>query len=56
MDKSNITVTMPLTEYEKLQTYEALYQQKIKMLERANINGIATMTDELKQEIEEIYC
>lgn len=56
MDKSNITVTMPVSEYERLKSVEEGFNRHIKMFERANVNGTATMTDELKQKIEEIYC
>lgn len=56
MDKTNIMVTMPVSEYERLKSVEEGFNRHIKMFERANVNGTATMTDELKQEIEEIYC
>lgn len=56
MDKTNITVTMPVTEYERLEAIEQSFNDNIRMLERANVNGIATMTDELKLKIEEIFC
>lgn len=56
MDKTNITVTMPVTEYEHLKNIETQFNKDIRMFEKANVNGIATMTDELKQKIEDIYC
>ena len=57
MDKTNITVTMPVTEFERLQDIEISYNKIIKMLERANPDGkSAIMTEELKVTIEEIFC
>ena len=57
MDKSNITVTMPVTEYERLENTESAYKELIRVLERANPDGeSAVMTDELKRIIMEIYC
>ena len=56
MDKTNITVTMPVTEYERLKEVEKSFHEYIKMFERANIDGNATFTDEIKQTIEDIYC
>lgn len=57
MDKTNITVTMPVTEYEHLKYIEQAYNEHIKMLERANPDGCsAVFTEELQQQIKEIYC
>lgn len=56
MDKMNITVTMPVAEYERLKNIEQDYNKIIRLLERANIKGQAVMTKELEQTIEEIYC
>lgn len=56
MDKKNITVTMPVTEYERLKEIETAFNKHIKMFEKANVDGKATMTDELRLIIEEIYC
>lgn len=56
MDKTNITVTMPVTEYERLKAIEKGFNEHIKIFERANVDGKAIMTDELRLKIEEIYC
>lgn len=56
MDKTNITVTMPVTEYERLQGVERSFNDIIRILERANVDGKAVMTGELMQRILEIYC
>lgn len=55
MDKSNITVTMPVYEYERLNEMEQGYNELIRMFERANIDGKAVLTEELVSRIEEIY-
>ena len=55
MDKSNITVTLSLEEFEKLQNIEKAFDNIIRMIERANHRGRAVMTDELRQLIEEVY-
>lgn len=56
MDRSNITVTMPIYEYEQLESKADGFDCLIRMLERANKDGKAVMTDELKVKIEEIFC
>lgn len=55
MDKANITVTMPVTEYERLKEMENDFNNCIRMLERANVDGKATMTKELEQRILECF-
>ena len=55
MDKSAITVTMPVEEYERLKSVEIAHKEWVRMFERANVNGIATMTNELKTTIFYIY-
>ena len=57
MDKTNITVTMPVTEYERLKEVEKGFNEHIKMFERANPDGkTAVFTEELQQTIKDIYC
>ena len=57
MENPNITVTMPVTEYERLKAIETYYREYIKMFERANPDGeSAVFTEELQQTIKEIYC
>lgn len=56
MDKTNITVTMSVAEYERLKGIEFEFHRFMRMFERANIDGTATFTDEIKQTIEDIYC
>ena len=56
MDKENITVTMPVTEYERLQDVEKSFNEIIRMFERANVDGKAVMTKELEQIVTDIYC
>lgn len=56
MDKTNITVTLPLAEFERLQNIEKAFNDDVRMFERANKNGKAAMTKELEQRILEIYC
>lgn len=56
MDRSNITVTMPIYEYEQLESKADGFDLLIRMLERANQDGKAVMTDELRTKIEEIFC
>lgn len=55
MDRSKITVTMPIYEYEELESKADGFDSLIRMLERANQDGNAIMTDELRTKIEEIY-
>lgn len=55
MDKTNITVTMPVTEYEHLKAVEQSFNDIVRMLEMANVNGEAVLTDELRRKIEDIY-
>lgn len=56
MDKTNITVTMPVAEYERLRAIEQDCNKIVRLLERANVEGKAVMTKELEQIIEDIYC
>lgn len=56
MDKTNITVTMPVEEYERLKNIEKDFKSLIRMMERANKDGKAEMTKELERYIEDIYC
>ena len=56
MDKKNVTVIMPVTEYEKLQEIEIEFNKIVKILENANVDGKAVMTKELEEKILEIYC
>lgn len=56
MDKKCITVTMSMYDYEQLESKADDFDRLIRMLERANQDGKAIMTDELKVKIEEIYC
>lgn len=56
MDKTNITVTMPVTEYENLCSIEQSYNKIIRLFECANVEGEAVMTKELEQIIKDIYC
>lgn len=55
MDKSKIIVTMPIWEYEQLTSKADAFNCLIRILERANQDGKAIMTDELRVKIEEIY-
>lgn len=55
MDKTNITVTMPVTEYERLKEMEKGFRECIKMFERAYVDGNPTFTDEIHQMIKDIY-
>ena len=55
MNKENITVTMPVEEYERLRDIENMYLRDVDMFERANLHGEAIMTQALKKRIEEIY-
>lgn len=56
VDKSKITVTMSMEEYEYYARAEEGLREFVRILERANQNGTAVMTDELKETIEEIYA
>lgn len=56
MDRSNLTVTMPIYKYEQLESKADGFDCLIRMLERANQDGKAVMTDELRTKIEEIFC
>lgn len=56
IDKSKATVTMTLEDYEYYSKAEQGLCELMKMFERANKNGTAVMTDELKKAIEEIHC
>ena len=56
MDKTNITVTMPITEYESLRAIEQDYNKIIRLFERANVEGEVVMIKELEQIIKDIYC
>lgn len=55
MDKTNITVTMPVTEYERLKEVENAFNNCIRMFERANVDGKAVMTNELENRILESF-
>lgn len=56
MDGINITVTMPIKEYEDLKACANGFYELAGILERANPDGkSAIMTDELKQRILDIY-
>ncbi len=55
MDKTNISVTMPVTEYERLVDIEKSFNEHIRMFANANKDGVAVMTEKLKMTIEEIY-
>lgn len=55
MDKTNITVTMPITAYERLEAIKKSYDEIITILDNANVDGKAVMTSELERMIEEIY-
>lgn len=56
MDKKYITVTMSMYDYEQLERKAYSFDRLIRMLERANQDGKAIMTDELRTKIEEIFC
>lgn len=57
MENTNITVTMPIEEYNKLKHAEKVRDEWVKMFERANPDGeSAIMTAELEQTIKDIYC
>lgn len=55
IDKNQITVTMNMEQFEYYT--DAAYDREhyLKILERANQDGKAVMTEELKTAIEEIY-
>lgn len=56
MDGINITVTMPIKEYEDLKARANGFYELAGILERANPDGkSAIMTDELKQRILDIH-
>lgn len=55
IDKSKMTVTMSVEDYEYYCNAVDGRNHYIKMLERANKDGEAVMTEELKLTIEEIY-
>lgn len=56
IDRSKITVTMSMEDYNFYTEAVESEVRFIKMLKRANKDGIAIMTEELKMAIEEIYC
>ena len=56
MDRSKLTITMPIYEFELLESKADGFNCLIQMLERANKDGKAVMTDELRTKIEEIFC
>jgi len=56
IDKTRIKVTMSLEDYEYYSHAVEGFEKCIKMLERANKDGKAVMTEELRTAIEEIYC
>ena len=55
IDNSKITVTMSMEDYEYYKNAVDGRRHYIKMLEKANVNGEAVMTEELKTAIEEIF-
>ncbi len=57
MGDTNITVTMPVEEYNRLKNIESGFNEHIRMFERANPDGSsAVFTEELQTMIREIYC
>jgi len=56
IDKTKITVTMSLEDYEYYSHAAEGLEEYIKMFERAYKDGKAVMTEELRTVIEEIYC
>lgn len=56
IDKSKIAVIMSIEEYEHYEHADYLSSHFAGILERANQNGAAVMTDELMKAIEEIYA
>lgn len=56
IDKRAMTVTMSMEEYEFYSDAAQGRDDFVRMFKRANQNGKAVMTEELKKEIEEIYC
>ena len=57
MDKTAITVTMTLKQFEDLKDAWNRLDDLVRVLERANPDGkSAVMTDELRQRILDIYC
>ena len=57
MGNPNITVTMPIEEYEMLKNAERVRDEWVRMFERANPDGKSViMTAELEQTIKDIYC
>lgn len=56
INKSKITVIMSMEEYEHYEHADWLSDHFTGILERANQNGTAVMTDELRKAIEEIYA
>ena len=56
---NEITVTMPIGEYERLKAIESLFESDRRMFEEAylqNEAGNGIVTERLKQRILEIYC
>lgn len=57
MAKTNITVILPIEEYDRLRDIEKGFNEYNRMLKRANPDGkSAIFTEELKEKIMEIYC
>lgn len=54
IDKTNMTVTMTLTDFEYYRKAEEDRKHFIEMLESANVDGEAVMTEELKTIIKEL--
>lgn len=54
-DENNITVTMSMTDFLYYKGMQETATKLTRMLERANLDGAAVLTDELKKEIEQIY-
>lgn len=55
IDKRKMTVTMSMEEYEYYKDRSEGFGKYVRMFERANKDGTAVMTDELRETIEEIY-
>mgnify|MGYP000981147423 CR=1 FL=1 len=54
-DKTNMTVTMSMTDYEYYQEAVKSRDKYVKILERANVDGKAVLTEELIMAIKEIF-
>lgn len=57
MDKTNITVTMPVTEYERLKDVESAFTKQLNILvNTTKQTGEPIMTESLKQLIKDLEC